>query len=88
MDYYHPQDIIAMFFLQCYQVYRMTPSRGRALVINNSLNRSGSTHDYENVTTMLRKFGFIISGESDDKDWRAQVKISHCECTCTKFRNE
>ena len=66
----------------------MTPSRGRALVINSSLNRSGSTHDYENVTTMLRKFGFIISGESDDKDWMAQVKISHCKCTCKKFRNE
>lgn len=68
--------------MKFYQMYKMTKTRGRALVINNrdgiskktgQRGRAGSEHDYVNITNMLKKFGFVISNLSADKDWNAQV---------------
>lgn len=59
----------------------MTSTRGRALIINNRfewrhaglIGRSGSAYDYTNIMAMLKKFGFVISHLSGDKNWKAQV---------------
>ena len=69
-----------MYFI--IQVYRMTASRGRVLIINirddqsedSSERREGSEHDYKNLTKMFKKFGFIISELSGDKSWEAKVR--------------
>ena len=63
------------------QVYRMTASRGRVLIINirdeqstvSSERREGSEHDYKNLTIMFKKFGFSISELGGDKNWEAKV---------------
>lgn len=46
------------------QVYEMSESRGRALILSNTCNgsRRGSEHDYHNIKQMLDKFGFITVG--------------------------
>lgn len=53
----------------------MTPTRGRALIINtgSQTDRKGSQHDYTNVEHMFEQFGFIISNLSADKNWKAKV---------------
>lgn len=42
----------------------MTPTRGRALIINNEVTRPGSKHDYQRLEEMLKNFGFVISKRS------------------------
>lgn len=63
------------------QVYRMTPTRGRVLIINirdessavEAEQRKGSENDFVNLKHMFTNFGFIISELSGDKNWDAKV---------------
>ena len=59
----------------------MTATRGRALIVNIRDKRSaeeferrkGSQHDYVNLAIMLKKFGFVVSKLSGDRNWGAKV---------------
>ena len=57
----------------------MTKTRGRALILSNkyegsgSKDRKGSEHDHANMKLMLESFGFIVIGEV--RNYTAQVVL-------------
>lgn len=64
-----------------FQLYLMTKTRGRALIINNQHTkkkegtRYGSEYDYDNICEMLTSFGFVVSNDSADRNWSARVSF-------------
>lgn len=55
------------------QCYRMTPIRGRALILSNGFNglRPGSEHDFHNLKELFEKLHFDVKGEH--RDYTAKV---------------
>lgn len=56
----------------------MTQTRGRALIINNEVDRDGSQHDYKRLELMLRNFGFVISNFSASSGKSCKNKKDKC----------
>ena len=51
----------------------MTATRGRVLLINDEMNRTGSKLDFEHLNDLFKQMGFIISSLSATKIWSCKV---------------